>query len=160
MALAQSDDASAVAFYEESLGIGREIGVRKGIAATLAGLASLVYSQGDFVSAKAFLEESLTLYREIDNQEGIAFSLEAFAALAAKQGQMRHAARLWRHAEVIQAQIGVRLPMPEQAVYKRDITLARKTMGEAMFSEPEDAMTLEQAIEAALQFGSHGQWRW
>jgi predicted ATPase/DNA-binding SARP family transcriptional activator len=172
MALFQSDYAAARDYYEESLAIWREIGSQLGIATALNNLGYMVVYQGDYAAARGYLEECLALWREIGDQLGIVSSLEAFAVLIAAETAgfavpvettgvsekigvgMRKAARLWGAVQELREEIGFRQLPWEQKELERRIGLVRERLGETDWKEASaegQAMTLEQAVECALQ---------
>jgi non-specific serine/threonine protein kinase len=55
----QGDYPAAKAFHEEGLAIRRELGDRRGTAASLGNLGNVALNQGDYPAARALLEESL-----------------------------------------------------------------------------------------------------
>ena len=55
----QGDYPAARARHEESLAIWRQLGDRRGIAASLGNLGTVACDQGDLASARALHEESL-----------------------------------------------------------------------------------------------------
>jgi len=152
----QGDYAEARVLYEESLAILRELGDKSGIAYSLSNLGNVAWRQGDVAAARALHDESLAIRRELGDKLGIAYTLEGMAALAAGQGQNERAARLWVTAEVLREAIHSPLSPKEKEAHDRKVATARASLGEEAFAaawEAGRAMTLEQAIEYALQEG-------
>src|SRR5579884_3387347 len=153
VAQAQGDILAARRYYEESLGLCRELGQRNGVAYVLVILGSVAESQSNYREAWSCYEESLTTTREIGNWAYMTTVLEAFAGLAAHTGKPEPAAVLWGAAEALREKIGSPTPH-EREIYDHDVAEARRTLGEVAFSaswEMGRCMTLEQAIEYALK---------
>jgi predicted ATPase/class 3 adenylate cyclase/Tfp pilus assembly protein PilF len=70
----QGDYPKGRSFFEESLGIWREVGDRQNIAALLDRLGALFTIEGDYAAARPLYEESLTIRRELSDRWGIALS--------------------------------------------------------------------------------------
>ena len=70
----RADYDRAWMFYEESLGLRRELDDRRGTAPTLNNLGS-AQLRGDYDRAVALLEESLALFRALGDERGVALSL-------------------------------------------------------------------------------------
>jgi hypothetical protein len=84
----------------------------------------------------------------------IAFCLAGLSEVAAMARQPERAARLSGAAENLLNMLGGHLEPPDLAEYERCLTLARTELGEGGFTSEQAAgraMTLEQAIEYALQ---------
>jgi len=159
LAYRQGDYATARALYEESLAIRRELGDKNGIADSLSNLGEMAKEQGDYAAARALYEESLAIRRELGDKYGIAYTLEAIAELAAAQGQSEPAAKLWAAADALREAIGSPLPPKEKEELDRNVALMRASLGEEAFAaawEQGQAMTIEQAIEYALQEDQQG----
>src|SRR4029453_18379222 len=77
LAYRQGDYETARSLHEESLAIRRQLGDRRGIAASLHNLGLVAHRQGDHAAARSLYEESLTTHRELGNQWGIAAPLAA-----------------------------------------------------------------------------------
>jgi predicted ATPase/DNA-binding SARP family transcriptional activator len=82
-------------YYEESLGIFREVEDREGIASSLGGLASCATLRDQYEAAEPLLGESLAIRRELGDPVGIAGALHALAGLSYRQGEFATAARLY-----------------------------------------------------------------
>jgi len=79
----------AIAFYEQSLEIERDIGNRGGEAISLNNLGTAYYSLGRHTEAIAFYEQSLEIRRDIGNRGGEAKSLMALGSLYQKVGRIQ-----------------------------------------------------------------------
>jgi predicted ATPase/uncharacterized protein HemY len=151
----QGDYRSARALFAESLAIRRELRNRQSIAVTLTNLADAAANQGDHRTARSSLEESLTIQRELGNKRGIVESLDCSARISVLQGELVRAARLFGAVEVLREASNLvgRWPV-ERDQYEHKVALVRAGLAETVFAAAwaeGRAMTLEQAIEYALQ---------
>ena len=154
VALGKPDYVAARSLYEESLEILRELGDKGGIAESLTNLGSVACKQGNYVAARPLYEESLAIFRELGDKRAIVYTLEGFVALAAAQGQPERALHLAGAAAALRETIGAPLPPTEQEEFERHLEMARQTLDEEAAAKAlanGRAMTLEQAIEYALQ---------
>jgi non-specific serine/threonine protein kinase len=149
------DYSAARSLHEQALAIRRELGDRGGIAGSLTNLGTVAFEQGDYPSSRALLTESLAMRRDLVDRRGMAESLEALAGLAFASGRPEPGARLCGHAARLRDQIGSALPPWERLGHERRIASARASIGnDVAFDlawQAGHAMTLEQAIEYALQ---------
>jgi predicted ATPase/class 3 adenylate cyclase len=86
LAYDQGDYAAARALHEESLVIKRELGDKRGMAASLNYLGHVARLQGDYAAARALYQETLAIGRELDDRRGMAFSLNGLGLVARYQG--------------------------------------------------------------------------
>ncbi len=151
----RNDYSAARLLHEEALVIRRELGDRWGIAGSLTNLGTVAYEQGDYPSSRALLTESLAMRRDLADRLGIAESLEALAGLAFAAGRPVPGARLCGQAARLRKEIGSPHPPWECSRYDRQIASGRAAIGnDVAFDlawQEGHAMTLEQAIEYALQ---------
>ena len=75
-------------FYEESLGLRRELEDSRGTALTLNNLGIVAQLRGDYDRAVALLEESLALFRALGDEWGVALSLLTLGSMAQWQGDL------------------------------------------------------------------------
>ena len=78
-------------YFEEAVGLYRELGDRDGLAAATWALASSYIETKEFDTARRFLEESLVLYRETDNRFGMGWAHFTLAHIAFRTGQLDEA---------------------------------------------------------------------
>jgi predicted ATPase/DNA-binding SARP family transcriptional activator/DNA-binding CsgD family transcriptional regulator len=97
----QGDYERARLAYEESLGLYRRAGDRRGVANALGDLGSLALDRGDYERATSLLEESLALYRELGENEGIIGILDSLGVLASAGGDPERSAVYFREALVL-----------------------------------------------------------
>jgi tetratricopeptide (TPR) repeat protein len=106
LAFYQGDYTQAQVYHEESLSIGREIGDRQRIAASLINLGLVAHEQGDYTAARTFLEESLSIGREIGDKQRIGASLNNLARVAGAQGDYTLARSLHEESLAIDRELG------------------------------------------------------
>jgi predicted ATPase/DNA-binding CsgD family transcriptional regulator/tetratricopeptide (TPR) repeat protein len=150
--LEQGELEAARLLLEESLAIGKRVGVETDAVHLALGLARLLTLQGDADAARRLYQESLTLLLECSvYKESVAASLEGLAALEAGQGAPRQAARLWGAAEALREAIGAPLYPVSRASYEQALVQARAQLGEQEFRAAwaeGRMMTPEQALVA------------
>jgi tetratricopeptide (TPR) repeat protein len=151
-----------VALFEEALAMARGRGDRIAIYSALFNLARVALVNGEHAAAEHMLREAVALSAEIGSRAHLAYFLEG-AAAAEALGQIERSARLIGAAE------GLRQQIDEAPFYKgykpnlslRDHTAAalRSRLGDADFEARRtegQEMTLEQAVEYALDEADHG----
>lgn len=87
----QGDYEAALAYYNESLAIYRELGDSRSAARPLNGLGLVSFGQGDFATARSFLEESLAIKRELADPSSISIALNNLGLVAHSQRDYRTA---------------------------------------------------------------------
>jgi predicted ATPase/DNA-binding CsgD family transcriptional regulator len=88
LAVDVSDKVRALALYEASLAIRRELGDKHGIAASLNGLGIVAIEEGDYDRARQLHEESLAIRREIGDLAGQGHSIFNLARTSAEAGDL------------------------------------------------------------------------
>jgi DNA-binding CsgD family transcriptional regulator len=140
---------------EESLAIGKRVGVETDAVHLALGLARLLTLQGDAASARHLYQQSLALLLECKvYKESVAASLEGLAALEAEQGALRQAVRLWGAAHALREAIGAPMHPVHHANYEQAVALAHTALGEQVFRTAwaeGRIMTPEQALAAQEQ---------
>jgi ATP/maltotriose-dependent transcriptional regulator MalT len=153
--LEQGELEAARPLLEDSLAIGKRVGVETDAVDLALGLAQLSALQGDAASARRLYQESLTLLVECNvYQEGIAASLEGMAALEVGQGALRHAVRLWGAAHALREAIGAPMHPVHHASSEQAIAQAHAQLGEQAFRAAwaeGRSTTPEQALAAQEQ---------
>jgi non-specific serine/threonine protein kinase len=99
-------DLAEARVQEESLAIYRELGDKRGIAASLHSLGTLVRNQGDYTQALSLCEESLAIFRELGDKQGIAASLNSLGIVAVDQGDYAQARSLYEESLAIRRELG------------------------------------------------------
>jgi predicted ATPase/class 3 adenylate cyclase len=80
-------------FFEEAIGLYRELGDQGGLANAIGALATSRIRAGDLHGARPLIEESLALARSADNRFAIGWSLLGLAQIAYGEGRLQDAAR-------------------------------------------------------------------
>ena len=97
---------TAIAYYDNSLKIARELDNALGIAAALDGQGSVTYRQGDFTSAHSYYTEALTYARMVDHQPQIAETLKGLGTVATLRGELDDAQTNYEKALTITRELG------------------------------------------------------
>src|SRR5262249_55056568 len=79
IAVEQGDYAAARALYEECLEIKGQLGDRRGVAASLAGLGTIAACEAKYPAAREFHTEALSIRRHLGDKRGTAASLRGLA---------------------------------------------------------------------------------
>jgi tetratricopeptide (TPR) repeat protein len=98
----------AIAFYEQSLAIDREIGDREGEATSLGNLGNAYRSLGRYQEAIAFQKQSLAIKREIGDRDGEASSLNNLGNACNSLGRYQDAIAFYEQSLAIKRDIGER----------------------------------------------------
>jgi predicted ATPase/class 3 adenylate cyclase len=154
LALDQGDHMQARLQLEEAVILWREVGDRHQMANTLHSLANVRRTQDDYESARSLYMESLAISRELGDKWLLCYLLEDIGGLAARQGQAERALRLVGAATVLRETINAPLPPADKDKLEQMLILAWQALDYtiAVSATTEGrAMTLEQAIEYALQ---------
>jgi predicted ATPase len=80
-------------FFEEAIGLYRELGDREGLSAAIGALAVSRIRAGDLEGARPLVEESLALARATDNRFAIGWSLNGLSIIAYYEGRLQEAVR-------------------------------------------------------------------
>ncbi len=151
----RGDDAAAMAHYDASLQLYREMGAHSEIPRLIHNLGYLALHAEDATRARARFVESLTLFRAIGLERGVAEALAGLAAVAAHAGTpvaAVQAARLWAVADALHiVRGGPRWPT-DQAEHARYEAIARRCAGVDLFESTYAAsrvLTLEDVLPEA-----------
>jgi non-specific serine/threonine protein kinase len=125
LAWQQGDYRAARTLGEESLALVRELGDRKGIAASLDNLATLAYGEGEYASCRALHEESLAIFREVHDRWGTAATLDNLGTVVCVQGDYASARALHEESLAIRRELGDR----------RGIAFSLGNLGNVAFNE-------------------------
>jgi predicted ATPase len=158
LARQQKDYLAARRFREESLALWRALGARMAVLHCLGALGHLAREQRDFRQARAFYVESLLLRKEAGDTNALLVALEDFAELAAAEGQWSRMTRLLGAALARREAAGKPLEPSWRAECDQLILAARGALTEEAFAAAwaeGQAMTLEQALDYALQEADH-----
>src|SRR5947209_19148175 len=129
IAALRGDHPTARKQLEQSLGLGRTLGISRGVVWSLYFLAQHALSQGDARRARATFAESLRLARETGDHLATAHCLEGFAGALAVT-QPGRAIRLAEAASSVRASVGS-APFPaDRRRLERWLELAARDLGE------------------------------
>jgi predicted ATPase/class 3 adenylate cyclase len=92
--------------HEESLAIARQLGDRRGMAASLSNLGIVATEQNDQPAARALYEECLAIMRQLGDRRGIAASLGNLGNVAVDLGDYRTARALYEEGLAIMRELG------------------------------------------------------
>jgi predicted ATPase len=107
----QSDLEPAVAMFEESLALSRQLGDRHSMALALNNLGGVADLQGDFTRAAGLYEESLALRRAVGDRWGIAAALNNLGSLSRKVGEFSRATELLGESLALLRELGDRVAL-------------------------------------------------
>jgi tetratricopeptide (TPR) repeat protein len=144
----------AADLFEQNLAMAREMGLKRSIATDLLRLGSAVCRQGDYPRAAALIAESLEISREQGFYVNVPGCLSTLAQVLAALGKLEQAARLLGAAEEQDKALDQALGPTGLLDRTSAMEALRIQLGDAGFAQAYAdgrAMTLEQAIEAALE---------
>jgi predicted ATPase len=153
----RDDFEQAVSQAEESLRLFRELAWPEGVADSLDNLGRAAVGLGDYGRARELFVESLQLSSKVNDKWGIAECLEGLAGVASASAADERAARLYGVAASLRETIGAITPPVDRADHERRAARSQERLGaEAWRAAYEEgkSLTLEQAIETALDDGS------
>jgi predicted ATPase/DNA-binding SARP family transcriptional activator/Tfp pilus assembly protein PilF len=102
----QGEGRQAMAYYEESLTLYREVGEMRGIASVLTNLGTVAKYQGDLALARERYEESSRLLRALDDKATLSIVLNNLGALWIDLGQARQARGLLEESLALKRSLG------------------------------------------------------
>jgi predicted ATPase/class 3 adenylate cyclase len=150
----QGHHAKAWALSEEYVILSREVGGKRAIAHATRLAGDVARSQAELSRAVRLYKESLALYSEAEDKWIAEECLEGLAAVAAALEDYRRAVHLFASAETVRDALGLTLPSVDQDIHNEHLIAARAALGITAFTAvwaEGRAMTLEQAIECALE---------
>jgi predicted ATPase/DNA-binding SARP family transcriptional activator len=160
LARLRKDYQRARARQGESLALARETGDRQIIALSLNNLALVATAQGDLARAAKFHTESLGLYRDAGERRLVLEGLEGLAEVLSMQRHPEEAARLLGAAEALRENIHHPLPTVARAGFDRTVATVLAQLVEPLFAAARAegrAMTMEQAVQYALELGTQAE---
>ena len=108
MILYQGDHMASGSLLEESVGLSRELGDKKGLTRSLFLLSKVRVLQGNDAAARALGEESVALCREVGDKWELALSLNDLGCIVYKQGDDATAYALFEESMLLCHQVGNR----------------------------------------------------
>jgi len=154
VAVKKDDRATALTLNQEALSAFRDLGDQYFQSVCLYEIGSLLAKQGDWEEGLAALRESLRLSRELGSRYEIAGGLLRLAETEQHLEQPARAVQLYCAARNVYESIGA-LQKNDDLRFVEYFTSCRFALGETEFEaavEEGRAMTMEQAIEYALEF--------
>nr|WP_286167491.1 tetratricopeptide repeat protein [Arthrospira platensis] len=136
----------AIAFYQKSLEIARDIGDRKNEAASLNNLGNAYYSLGRYPEAIAFYQQSLEIARDIGDQKNEATSLGNLGNTYHSLGRYQEAIAFHQQSLEIKRDIGDR---QGEATSLGNLGSAYYSLGRY----PEAIAFYQQSLEIARDIG-------
>jgi len=131
IALDEADLPRALVLFEESMGMRRQLGDRRGLALALHNPGSVHMRQCEYEEARSMLRESLVLTQELGDKDALAICLEGIAKLATEQGDHVSAVYFWSAAEQLADQQRTPAREEDRAELQRAVELARGNLGAA-----------------------------
>ena len=153
VAAAEGDEPTARRFYDESLGLFRELQDRWGIAGVLCDLGNLLRDSGAHENACEHYHHTLLLFRELGYRRGIARVLECMTICAASQGLAVRALTLAGAAATVRRELGTPALPAEREELDRILASLQQTLPPLERSQAwaaGSAMTTKQALDYAL----------
>jgi non-specific serine/threonine protein kinase len=153
-ALAQGNYAEARARLEESEKLFYELGDRHMALGVQSQRAHIEQQLGNHPRAVELYHQSILAWQELGHRVSLAHEFECLAFIALVQSQFERAARLLGVAESIRERLNSPMIVTERVEYDQNISTLRAQMEQSDFATAwaeGRAMTLEQAIEFALQ---------
>ena len=154
VALARQDYTQARAVIGQGLELSRRAGDARGIFYGTGNLGHVAAREGRFDEALQLFRESLLIGQQQDLQSE-ADGLQEVAAVAALQRRYEESAVLLGAAEGLREGIEAEQEEVARALHEETLSILRRGLEDDDFaaaSELGRAMTLEQAVEYALQF--------
>jgi predicted ATPase/DNA-binding CsgD family transcriptional regulator len=152
----ESDFPQAMALFEESLTVFRDLQDARGISRCLISFGMVSVMGHDYDQTEAVARKGLESVRELGDRPGTSFALLVEAALAGVRNEPARAARLWGAAEALREAIGLSMGHQDRVDYDYEgrVAAARSQLDDAAWEEAWTggrAMSPEQAVEYALQ---------
>ena len=149
----QDDWPTALALHEEALVLFRELGDRyfQGVAHRFIG--NLQVKRGDLTHGAAALRAALILAQDLNSKWEIYAVTWSFAEAAQRAGSPARAVQMYWAAKNIAETIGAWW-QEDKAEFENNLAICRAALDESAFAAANEegrALTLEQAIELALQ---------
>jgi predicted ATPase/DNA-binding CsgD family transcriptional regulator len=145
----RADYDRAWAFYEESLGLRRELEDSRGTALALNNLGVVAQLRGDYDRAVALHEESLVLFRTLGDERGVALSLLTMGTMAQLQGDLARAAAHYEESLALFQALGD----------TRGIAASLSSLGNLASSQGDFVAADEWYVESAVLFRELGDTR-
>jgi hypothetical protein len=143
----------AIACFQASLVIRREVGDPHGTASLLSNLGAVAVRSGQLKDAREFLAEALPTWQRLGLVYGIVGTLEDVGVLLGKEGRELEAVKLLAVASAIRERDGIPHSPIEQQYLQGESDRLRAALGDEVFGRIWDegrVMSTDEAIELAL----------
>ncbi len=165
LAAASSDEHDyprALALFDESLAVFRDLEDARGVSRCLISFGMVSIMANDYESTENVIKPGLESARDIGDKPGTSFALLVAAALAGVRRDPTRAAKLWGAAEALREAIGLSMGHQDRVDYDYEgrITAARAHSNGAAWQAAWNegrTMSPEQAIDYALEDGTPQQ---
>jgi len=150
---ARGDAEKAASHFEEALAVARNIPNGFLTSSVLAYKGRAECRDGNLELAEARLAESITIASNLKDPVVTVWALEGFAELTASQRASTRAATIWGAAARLHENIGIPMPLNEDADYERAVAATRVALGNGAFEQAwreGRAMEPEEAVRYAL----------
>ena len=121
----------ALDWYQKSLRINEELGIRGEIAISYHHLGRVAQDHGDYEQALDWYKKSLRIEEELGNRAGMAISISQLGVLATERGNPEEAVPFSLRSLVIRLQIG----SPQIRINLHWLNRQRDLLGEERFGE-------------------------
>jgi len=129
---AQGDLETALGYYQDALGIHKEIGYRLGEANQLGDIGLIYCAKGDLDTALKYHQDALTIHQEIGYKQGEASQLGNIGLVYINQEQYEKAFPYSMHGFVIADSIGTE---PVKKIIGGHLATIREKVGEEQFKK-------------------------
>jgi tetratricopeptide (TPR) repeat protein len=149
----QGEYTQAEHYYNKSLTINRDYGMKADLAGNLYNLGLLALQQDDYPEALQYFNEFFVTARTVNGKKNAPELFIGLAAVAAGTNQPERAAKLFGAAQEMFAATGDRILPFDRAEFDRHIRIAQDQLGDAAFEAlvtEGRQMTTDQAIAFAL----------
>jgi non-specific serine/threonine protein kinase len=153
---AEGDYQQSRVLLGECLDLAQELGHQPWMGRVLIGLAKLSQTEGDYAQARTLFQQSLRIARALGDRAMTASCVGAVGLVATQQGTWAEGVRMIGAVRVTDELFPSRFDPAERAQRSARLDLARVALGEEAFIQAwaaGQAMTLEQAVDLALQQG-------
>jgi predicted ATPase len=151
LASVQGDNQSAQTYWEEGLGLAREVGDRQLEGSMLNNLANIAHeAEGDYEPARSLYEQSLAIHRELGNKHNIVIQLNNLGGIDRDEGDFATARIRHEEAMAIARELGD----------KNGIALSLQCLGELAYREGDYPLAYSLHNRALAILGEIGYKGW
>jgi predicted ATPase/DNA-binding CsgD family transcriptional regulator len=155
-ASSETDFPQAMALFEESLAMFRDLEDARGISRCLISFGMVSVMGRNYDQTESVARKGLESVRELGDRPGASFALLVEAALAGVRNEPVRAARLWGAAEALREAIGLSMGHQDRVDYDYEgrVAAARAQLDDAAWKAAWNegrTMSPEQAVDYALQ---------